>query len=647
MATFFKHQNRARKSTTFLLFLYILSVITIIIGTYFFILWLFTLTNNNTSFYSQPLWHPEMFKHISASLILLVGGGTMYKSLQLSKGGSTVAEMLGGRLVNQSSTGLNERRLLNIVQEIAIASGTKVPPIYILDREKGINAFAAGFKTGQAVIAVSRGCSELLTRDELQGVIAHEFSHIINGDMRLNIRLMCILHGILVIALTGYTLVRLSSRTSQYSSSNSKRNGGGGIFLILGAGLMILGYTGVFFSNLIKMAVSRQREFLADASAVQFTRNPSGIGGALKKIGSITLGSRISHPRAEEASHMFFARGIKSKLIQLLSTHPPLDKRIKKIDPSFDGIFVYKSIAEISKNVFEETKEKYGNNDEDKGDFATSILKPEKIVDKIGTFDPESLTTAKGILFTIPLFLLSSAQNPYSAQALIFCLLLSPEKENRRKQLEIIKNTKIKGIEEEVIQTEKITKSLEKKHRLPLVDLALASLLQMSKSQYFVFRKAVDDLIHADDHMNVFEYTLHCIVLRHLDPKFGKENPIALEKTSLKSLVKPVNNLLLALAILGNDSTEDAKKAYEAGAEHCGIDKNLRAEFNTDLDISTNFLDNSLKKIINISPDIKEKILLACVACITIDKTITVNEFELIRAISDSLDCPLPPLSNI
>ena len=242
----------------------------------------------------------------------LIAGGSLYKVAALSGGGHTVAELLGGRLLHPDKASPDERRLLNVVEEMAIASGLPVPPVYLLENEPGINAFAAGHTTGDAVIAVTSGTLERLSRDELQGVIGHEFSHILNGDMRLNIRLMGVLFGILVIGLTGWIIFR-SSMGGGYvrmgARDDDDRKGFNPLPLI-GLALYVIGYVGVFFGNLIKAAVSRQREFLADASAVQFTRNPDGIAGALKKIGALAEGSRVSDSHAEEASHMFFGEAV-------------------------------------------------------------------------------------------------------------------------------------------------------------------------------------------------------------------------------------------------------------------------------------------------------------------------------------------------
>jgi Zn-dependent protease with chaperone function len=302
----------------------------------------------------QPGFSPTGFHWIQPRLgfwvvsvtLLVVFIGSITKIIALANGGSSVAENLGGRLINASTTDRDERRLINVVEEISIASGVPVPQVYILDREKGINAFAAGYSPNDAVVAVTRNCLKLLNRDELQGVIAHEFSHILNGDMRLNIRLIGFLSGIMIIANIGYLILR--SRTGSRKS--------GAQIVLIGVGLLIIGFVGQLFGRMIQAAVSRQREYFADASSVQFTRNPKGLAGALKKIGGFMAGSRVQSPNASEICHMFFGKAIRT----LFATHPPLTDRIYRLQPDFDGQFLPLKIS-----------------DEEPGPVAPVLKKPE------------------------------------------------------------------------------------------------------------------------------------------------------------------------------------------------------------------------------------------------------------------------------
>ena len=337
---FFEQQDVARRKTGLLVFLFCAAVIAIVLAIYAVI----ATINVNLDLTQQIVpdnvrrsvhfWDPQLFGIVTVATIVVILLGSLYKMSELSAGGEAVALMLGGRRINPMTDVFAERQLLNVVEEMALASGVPVPPVYVLDNEKSINAFAAGFRPGDAVIGVSRGSLDYLTRDELQGVMAHEFSHILNGDMRLNIRLVGVLHGILILAIIGYYILRSGAH-----AGGSNRKGGAGAILLVALGLMIIGGVGLFFGRLIKSAVSRQREYLADASAVQFTRYPGGIAGALKKIGGVRQGSRINDAHAGEVSHMFFGNALPALGLNWLSTHPPLNERIRRIDPTFDGRF--------------------------------------------------------------------------------------------------------------------------------------------------------------------------------------------------------------------------------------------------------------------------------------------------------------------
>ena len=326
---FFAHQDQARKHTKVLVVYFVIAVACIIASVYLASLVIFYGTQSQ----QQPgnptpelvLWDPKIFLYAMLGTLGVVIVGSLYKTVELAKGGSAVAESLGGRLISPNPTNPDERKLRDVIEEMAIASGVSVPKIYVLDEDEGINAFAAGHAPGDAAIGVTRGCMTLLNRDELQGVIGHEFSHLLNGDMRLNLRVMGVIFGILCLAVIGRILL--------YSRGRRDKNP----LMLLGLALIIIGAIGTFFGRLIQAAISRQREFLADASSVQFTRNPAGLSGALQKIGGV--GSRIESPHAGEANHMFFSDGLGKSFFRMMDTHPPLEERIRAIDPGWDGKF--------------------------------------------------------------------------------------------------------------------------------------------------------------------------------------------------------------------------------------------------------------------------------------------------------------------
>jgi Zn-dependent protease with chaperone function len=314
---FFAAQDDARRRTKWLVVYFALAIIGVILSVYG-IVYIAMLYMGMTV---NP-WMPGVFTATALGTGGVMGTGSLFKTMQLNGGGAVVAKDLGARQIDPHTNDADERRLVNVVEEMAIASGLPVPGIWLMDDELAINAFAAGTEPGNAVVAVTRGCLQRLSRSELQGVVAHEFSHILNGDMKLNMRLMGLLFGVLMISMIGNMLFQ-ALRFMRVRSSNSKNSGAGVVVVIVLAGvaLMIVGSIGVFFGRLIQAAISRQREYLADASAVQFTRDPEGIAGALKKIGGQQDGARINAPKATEASHLFFATGECSATGLLLTHH--------------------------------------------------------------------------------------------------------------------------------------------------------------------------------------------------------------------------------------------------------------------------------------------------------------------------------------
>src|SRR5437588_202287 len=328
---FFDRQEKAHRNTKLLVLYFAAAVAMLVVAVYLAALLIFAGVNSryhrHFRYYDdQPqltLWNPQLFFGVAVGTLAVIAMGSGFKTLELAQGGSVVATNLGGRLVAPNTTDPDERKLLNVVEEMAIAAGVPVPQVYLLPDERGINAFAAGHSTSDAVVAVTEGAVKLLTRDELQGVMGHEFSHILNGDMRLNLRLMGIIFGIVCLAVIGRILLQTRSGSSR------DRNP----LPLLGLALLLIGWIGVFFGRLIQAAVSRQREFLADASSVQFTRNPGGLSGALQKIGRYSFGSHIESAHADQVSHMFFGNGVSEPLFGLLATHPPITERIHAIDP--------------------------------------------------------------------------------------------------------------------------------------------------------------------------------------------------------------------------------------------------------------------------------------------------------------------------
>jgi Zn-dependent protease with chaperone function len=642
MATdFFQRQADAHRNTKWLVVMFVLAVIGIV-GTTMVATAVLVGQTQHRAASRQGQFGPQEFPWqapIAAGIAALglIAGGSLYKTAQLSGGGTVVAERLGGRRVYPNTTDPVERRFLNVVEEMALASGVPVPAVFMLDEEQGINAFAAGHTTSDAVVAVTRGTAQQLTREQLQGVIAHEFSHILNGDMRLDLRLMGVLYGILIMGLLGRELLRISFYTGG-GRSDSRRNDSGIYLLAIGLIFMVLGFVGLMFGNLIKAAVSRQREFLADASAVQFTRNPNGIAGALKRIGAAIFGSKLISPRAAEASHMYFAEGISS----LLATHPPLDVRIRRVDPDWDGKFPPPIPADAVVGLDAAGAE--GFIETPAAGLTDVYLEPiplqsvQKAADHVANPSQVHRTYVQELLARIPQPLIEASHEPYGARALIFALLLDSNADVRTVQLGALEQAAEPNVFELTLRLATFVNQLDVRAQLPLVDMAIPALRALTRTQYDEFAKCFLQLVQADNRINLFEWTLHHILLRHLRPQFEPVRPPQVAYYGLQQLGNQCSILLSALA---HASQSDDQAAFEAGAREIPEAKvQLLAEEACRLGA----LDDALAELTKVAPKQRARLVSACAACITADNTVNVYECELLRAVCDMLDCPLPPL---
>ena len=379
---------------------------------------------------------------------------------------------------------------------MAIASGLPVPTVYILDDEPAINSFAAGLTTSDAVVTVTRGALEKLSRDELQGVIAHEFSHILNGDMRMNVRVSAIIFGILVIGLAGRATL-WGMRYGRFGSSRGKGGGGVLVVLAIGLALLVVGYIGYFFGKLIQASLSRQREFLADASSVQFTRNPAGITGALKKIGGYAIGSSLDTHRAAEISHFFFAQAFASNFGGLWATHPPLDVRIRAIDPAFDGKFTEPpEVVDVSREPWSKVPHMPPQAPSPSPQAAVAL--GAAIAAAAGTLTPEGAAGAQALLAGIPAAIRAAARSPHDAPILVCGLLLDDAEEVRRRQLAAIAGDLGGDALHTLQQLEPALRQLKPAHKLPVLQLALPSLKALEPTALGPFAGALDDLVQAE-----------------------------------------------------------------------------------------------------------------------------------------------------
>jgi len=630
---FFQRQDHARRGTTRLIVLFGLAVLAIIASIEVLLAATMGYVTRNPRT-GEVDWSavtdPQLMIVAVAGTLIVVAGGSLYKIAALRGGGHVVAEQLGGRLLAANAADPLEQRLLNVVEEMAIASGTPTPPVYLLDQEDGINAFAAGFAPADAVIGITRGAATRLTRDELQGVIAHEFSHILNGDMRLNIRLMGLLHGILIIGLLGYFILRMSFYTG---GGRRSKNGKDGVpIMAIGAGLAVIGFAGTFFGNLIKAAVSRQREFLADASAVQFTRQPEGLAGALKKIGGFVSGSSIENPNAPEASHMFFGRAT-SGLSAMFSTHPPLDERIRRIDPSWDGEFPSEvPRTDVGASAAAAAAGAMG--------FAgaTGVA---NAVASIGQPGPAHLQYAARIVQRLPAELVAAAREPYGARAVVYALLLDRDADIRQRQVAHLDSAADRGVADETRRLAPFVEHLAAVLRLPLLEIALPALRALTASQHAVFEQNVVALVEADQTIDLFEWSLHRILLRNIEARDqgGRRDRVRFQSVSA---VQPQCELLLStLAYVGQREAGAALVAFDQARRALGLPG---AELTPQASCGLDELDAALHDLDDAAPAVKRQILQAAVACITADREVTAAEAELLRAVAASISCPMPPI---
>jgi Zn-dependent protease with chaperone function len=638
---FFQQQDTARRKTSLLVVYFVLAILALIALVYGLLLALDLYGTGEL----VPLWQPELLLVVAAGVGVVVGGASVFKVAQLASGGQAVALMMGGAEVPGTTRDARERRLLNIVEEMAIAAGVPVPPVYILD-EPGINAFAAGYAPGDAVVAVSQGCLQYLTRDELQGVVAHEFSHVLNGDMRLNIRLIGLIFGIIALSIIGRILMFSAGR-----GSSNRRDAQGGM-VMLGVGLFVLGLVGAFFGRLIQSAVSRQRECLADASAVQFTRNPHGIAGALKKIGGLKEGSRVENPRADEVGHMFFANAFRQGITGLLATHPPLDDRIRRIDPTFNG--EYPEVRPVGVDPAELKGPRLGRVPPLGGlptlpglpqvPLPVLGLAGEQAASRVGHVTPKEIRYAEAVHADFPAELRDAAQEPFSARALVYALLLDPRADLRDAQLSRLKSGAEGPDFAETLRLAAPVQAVPDALRLPLLDLAMPALRQMSPRQHQAFRAQVEELINADQRLSLFEYTLGCVLHRHLDAQFlPNRQPRGPLKTSPQKLAPAAAKVLSLLAWEGQDEPDRAAGAFATGMRsYVGGDHTHRLPPREQCSLAE--FDAALQLLNRSAPAIKRRAIVACAACILADRQVTVRESELLRAICDTLDCPLPPL---
>jgi Zn-dependent protease with chaperone function len=653
---FFASQEKARRKSTMLVLLFLVATVGIVATVYLLIFILLLLDAPTAS----QAWRDmrelaDVLLWLGVIIVSIIGLGTLFKMAQLRRGGAAVAELLGGTPLAPDTRVPEEARVRNVVEEMAIASGLPVPPVYILEQEQGINAFAAGQSPGDAVIGLTSGCARQLNRAELQAVIGHEFSHILNGDMRLNIRLMSVIHGLIILGLAGRVLLHMAA----FGGSSRDRKGSA-LPLLLGAGFLIVGSLGMFLGSLIKAAISRQREYLADASSVQFTRDASAMAKALKKIGALSQGSRLEHRNAAQASHMFFAQGVTSYMNSLFATHPPLDERIRRVEPNWDGNYPVPGSAPDTPLAGQgATEPAHGGPtvtptrpDQDQAEtfgFSSLSSPVQAATDKtgpsaaaitasVGQLDELHVAYARRLKQRIPDELTQAAHDPLRAHEVVLALLLDKEASVAAKQIKAIDEAfgadTVAGVRDLAAREPAV------ELRMPLLDICFPALRRMPFDRYPVFRNVLLEMIRADGKVGLFEWALHRAVLRHLEPAFVPAKPRLSSHTRLAAVKAEAGVILSALAHVGAKA-EDATRVFDLGAKELDL-SGLVLRSRRDCGIQA--LDKACAGLNRLREPGKRKLITACTVVITADGMVTVAQAEILRAVADALECPMPPL---
>lgn len=673
---FFAQEEHARRSSRRFVLLFVLAVIAVIVaidvvavvvgwGTQTYTS---AATGQGVGIHTSRLDYVTL-AWISVATLAVIGVASLYRSISLrSGGGAAVARSLGATPVPPDTDNFAWKRLRNVIEEIAIASGVPVPEIFVMENEAGINAFAAGYSPGDAAVCVTQGCLDKLTRDEMQGVIAHEFSHVLNGDMRLNIRLIGLLFGILVIGMLGRLLMYSGGRVS---SGRSRSNGNGAVYIaVVGIALLIIGYVGFFFGRLIQAAVARSRETLADASAVQFTRQCSGIAGALKKIAALSEGSALVAQQKQEVAHMLFGEG--SDAMSWFATHPPLLQRIKTLDPAFHPDELV-AITHAWQQPRQETPSQQAADDDDDDDTslagftpliigaavaagatsgnaslpaagATTRLDVNAVTAQVATPGADDYRAAFGLHRSIPTELQNAARDPQQAPAVVLALALSRGPDGagaRRQQLEALRRNVDDGTVERVAALAKLADGLHPMLRLPLASLAFPTLRKRPRAQLQKFIAQLQTLIEADGQTSLDEYCLAKLVqvqvLDALDPGAA----FARSRVKLADCIEETRDLFALVAYYGNDDPERAKQAFLHAVNEAMPEQNL---LYARPDAWQASLDAALLKLDRLGPPGKELVVRGLTRAISDDGVVTLAESELLRMVCAALHCPLPPM---
>ena len=626
---FFQHQERARRKTGLLVLYFILAVAAVVLCVNLALLLAFVWMDVQLVPPSQWFSHP-LTLWITLFTLLVMVCGCLFKTWQLRRGGKGLAAMLGARPIDPDTRHGDEKKLINVVEEMSIASGIPAPQLYVLDKEEAINAFVAGFRPSETVLVVTHGTLKKLDRDELQGVIAHEFSHIFNADMRLNLRLIAVLAGILAVGKIGEFMLRGSSRRS---TSNRKGNS----LILVALALVVVGYLGLFFGRLIKAAISRQRELLADASAVQFTRNPAGLAGALIKIRNGD-GSHLDSVHAEDMSHMCFGETLGFRFRNLLATHPPLDDRLGALGSDWvaRARSRARSATQAATPSTASVPEGVSAFQGDSGVSVEPTVAEPATSRRVGTVSDADLGYARTLLETLPADLHKKLHNPHQAELALYALILSSSDSDPQRLLQSA------GLGEhlsDLLPLRQQLSELGSRLRLPIIDLALPTLKGQPSAQRKAILERLTSLTQADQRTTLFEWALVALARQQLDDHARRNR-----HTRFNRYRAVAGELQLAFSVMtwASGARDEQARALFRQASH-----GLLPEARTLLPLSqcnSQRLGQALDRLADLSPLLKGPVIDGLADLVLVDGKVQVSEAEMLRAIAALMECPLPPL---
>ncbi len=637
---FFEHQDRARRNTSLLVGYFVMALLAIIVvvtmAVYAALFWF------SDGRYALSDWFGSAnFLWCGLATLLVIVAGSLHKMWQLRDGGEGLAHMLGAREIPPAASEVNERRLRNVVEEMALASGIPAPRTFVLDHEAGINAMVAGYRPTEAVVMVTRGTLEQLDRDQLQGVIAHEYSHIFNSDMRINMRLMAVLAGILAIGKVGEFLIH-SNRHRSFRSGSSRNNQTGLVFL--GLALMVIGYVGLFFGRLIKAAISRQRELLADASAVQFTRNPAGIAGALIAIRN-GPGSYLSTPHAEDMNHMCFGDTVTFNFKSLLATHPSMDERLAAIGPEWVARARVRArnagdqagTQSTAAATPTEASMAFAGNDSTAHPATPDTAPANSAAARIGVVGAAQLGYASSLYQAIPDDLKTTLQHPDGAQLTVLALLTIASRAQQHAPPTALQ-LDAQGSQQVAALADRIA-SLGTRLRLPLLDLAMPSLKALPDEQKAMLCERVNRLVASETPVRLAHFLIAQLVNEHLRQHSGRALKVRFKR--YEQVAADLQMLLSLMVHASGASDDEARSLFQRTASTLldGGRALLPRERCT-----LPALQTALTNLRDLTPLLKAPLVDTLADIIVADGKVQVAEVELLRAVCSLIDCPVPPL---